>query len=348
MTFPSLYRMVNSIEANPHVWADYAEAMLSSSMESMRRTAGEMLAKQQESEREFGSIMGELYAHLNFLDDPALQASLKDPDASFADTVHADYPVTWFINVPVEYVNLWSPVLRVMFTVQMLYKSRAPSAPPVNMIVDEAGQMGRFEALLKSFTFGRGAGVRSWSLFQDAGQIVRNFGPEALQGFMGSATLRQFFGVRDYETARMISEMLGTETLEFDDQLRQSDARRAKMHAAMRVMNGDDPFSAVSDIKHYSYASGHRSQQARRLMAPDEILTMPEDRQIMFISGKNLKPVYAQKFPYFKLRHMQAGICPILFIRLRIQSWSARALETRRARIVSELAPREFTHPAAI
>ena len=73
------------------------------------------------------------------------------------------------------------------------------------MIIDEVGQLGNFDALLRSFTFGRGAGVRAWALFQDAGQITRNSGPTGLQGFMGSAALRQFFGVRDYQTAQMVS-----------------------------------------------------------------------------------------------------------------------------------------------
>ena len=42
-------------------------------------------------------------------------------------------------------------------------------------------------------------------------------------------------------------------------------------------------------------------------MTPDEVLAMPEDRQILFISGKNLKPVLAHKYPYFTRRQM-AGL----------------------------------------
>ena len=143
-----------------------------------------------------------------------LQRALENPRASLSATCDPVQPATWFINIPVEYVAIWAPVLRTMFTVQMLYKSRIPSSPPVNMIIDEAGQLGSFDALLRSFTFGRGAGVRAWALFQDAGQITRNFGPTGLQGFMGSAALRQFFGVRDYQTAQLVSSMLGQETLE--------------------------------------------------------------------------------------------------------------------------------------
>ncbi len=342
VSFPSLYRVINWIESDTQRWADCLECMLGSSMDSVRRTAGEMLAKQQESEKEFGSIIGELYAHLNFLDDPMLLASLDNADASLADTCDAHQATSWAINVPIEYVGLWSPILRTMFTVQMLYKSRAPSAPPVNMIIDEAGQLGNFEALLRAFTFGRGAGLRTWALFQDVGQIVRNFGAPALQGFMGSAALRQFFGVRDYQTAQMVSSMLGTETLEYDDGLRQADARRQKLNAALGIMNGSDPFSAYADMKYHAFAETNRTKQARALMMPEEVLSMPEDRQILFISGKNLKPVFAEKHPYYTRGDFAGRFLPNPFHPPHDSVPIPSRWGQRRARIVTQTVPQHF------
>ena len=299
VSFPDLYRTINIIESDPIAWADELEFMLASRFEGVRRTAAEMLTKQQDSSKEFGSILGELYAYLSFLDDPMLQEALEEPDFSLTALNDPLQAATLFVNVPIEYVSLWGPVLRTLFTVAMLYKSRAPQAPRLTMIVDEAGQLGNFESLLRAFTFGRGAGVKAWALFQDTGQIISNYGSAALQGFFGSAASRQFFGVRDYETAQMVSRMLGTQTLEYDDTLRQADAGRSKFNAAMRIMNGDDPFAAMYDMKHFGEASAHQTKQARPLMTPDEILAMPEDRQILFISGKNLKPIYAGRAPYF-------------------------------------------------
>ncbi|MGK2959053.1 MAG: type IV secretory system conjugative DNA transfer family protein [Acidimicrobiales bacterium] len=247
-------------------------------------------------------------------------------------------------NVPIEYVQLWSPILRTMFTVQMLYKSRAPSAPPINMIIDEAGQLGSFEALLRAFTFGRGAGVRTWALFQDAGQIIRNFGAPALQGFMGSAALRQFFGVRDYQTAQMVSSMLGTETLEYDDHLRQADAQRQKRQAAMSIMNGGDPFAAFADMKYHAFAEDHRTKQARALMMPEEVLAMPEDRQILFVSGKDLKPIYAEKHPYYTRREFAGRFLPNPFHPPINSVAIPSRWGSRRANIITEPVPSKFAH----
>ncbi len=42
-------------------------------------------------------------------------------------------------------------------------------------------------------------------------------------------------------------------------------------------------------------------------MTPDEVLALPEDKAIHFISGRNLRPLLADKYPYFT-RHEMAGL----------------------------------------
>jgi len=59
-SLPDLYRVISVIEADPQSWANQLEKMLASSFEGVRRAAGEMLAKQQDSPKEFGAILGEL------------------------------------------------------------------------------------------------------------------------------------------------------------------------------------------------------------------------------------------------------------------------------------------------
>lgn len=339
VSFRSLRMIVNAIEADHALWGNHLEAMMASRFESVRRVAAEMLTKQQEAPKEFGAITGELYAYLNFLDDPTLLAALDQPDFSLAALCDPVQPCKIFLNIPAEYLGLWSPLIRLFFTVTTLYKSRVPHAARVMLLVDEAGQLGKFEALLRAFTFGRGAGLRAWAIFQDAGQIVRNFDRSALQSFIGSAQMRQFMGVRDYETALLVSNMLGTETLEYDDQLQQDEARRRKWEAARSAMLGGDPMDTAYDYAHFAKASANRSKQARLLMTPDEILAMPEDRQILFISGKNLHPIYGHRYPYFTRREMAGRYLPNPYHppldSVPVATW----LGTRRVPIVTEPVP---------
>ena len=308
--FAMLSRLVNAVEGDTESWLNETERMLESKFPSVRRTGGEMLAKQADAPKEFGAVMGTLYASLSFLDDPALLASLEDPEFSLAALSAEGQPSSFFLNVPHEYVGIWSPLLRCFFTSAMLYKSRKPDAPRITMLIDEAGQLGNFEALLRAFTFGRGAGIRAWAFFQDLAQIKRSYGSDALQSFIGSAQFRQFFGVRDFETAELISKMLGMETLEYVDPLQRERAKHGMFQALLGTVMGNDPFQSARDYKRFKAESEHRAKQTRRLMTPDEILAMPENRQIIFISGMNLRPIYAEKYAYYDRTEMAGKFLP--------------------------------------
>ncbi|HBA44253.1 MAG TPA: hypothetical protein DCZ07_14885 [Alphaproteobacteria bacterium] len=341
VTLADLHRITSMIEGDARGWADHLEFMLACPYDGVRRAAAEMLTKQQDSPREFGSVMGSVYAALGFLDDPTLLESLNEAELSLFDLLRPGRKL--FLNIPAEFLSLWSPLIRLVFTVVMLLKGRSPEAPRIMLIVDEAGQLGRFEALLRAFTFGRGAGVRAWAVFQDTGQISRNYGAPALQGFLGSAQMRQFFGVRDYQTARLVSDMLGTETLEYDDERLQDEARRQKRDAIRKMFTGDeDPFDAAREYGHYKRAEERRTKQSRPLMTPDEIMDMPEDRQILFISGKNLKPVYAAKYPYFLRRDMAGRFLPNPYHppidKVKVKAW----IGTRTLKVVRERVPERF------
>ncbi|OLF71422.1 hypothetical protein AWH62_12815 [Maricaulis sp. W15] len=303
-SMPDLYRVIMSIEGNPHTWADQIEFMLQSRFEHVQQTAAEMLTKQTESPREFGSVMGEIYANIGFLHDDAVRASLDGGDFDLSCLIGCGPAHKVFLNIPAEHVGLLSPVLRIFFTVTMILKSRAPQARKVVLVIDEAGQLGNFDVLLRSYTYARGGGTRVWAFFQDVGQIERNYGRAAIQTFLGSAQVRQFFGVRDYETAKLVSDMLGQRTLEYDDTLRQEDARRRKTRIILDALNGGDPFAAGEELRYQSMASTHATKQARPILSADEILHLPENKQILFVSGLDLLPIVGDRKRYFDRRDL--------------------------------------------
>lgn len=303
--------VLNAIESDPELWTDILRGMLRSKYQSVRRTAGEMLNKQTDSPKEFGSIMGELYSNLGFLDDENLLKSLDGTDFSLECLTNEKQVCKVFMNVPAEYLGIWAPIIRVIFTSAMLIKARKPEAARVLFVVDEAGQLGKFEAMLRSVTFGRGAGITAWTFWQDIGQIARNFDQHAVKTFLGSAQYRQLFGARDYETAKLFSDMCGYETLTYDDTLKQSEAKQRRRKIVQDVMLGNaDPLEAGQQMSQLAKASTHRTKQQRKLISADEIMNvLGEDEQLLFVSGLNLPPIRAQKYPFFSraARKQMAG-----------------------------------------
>src|SRR5690606_37893089 len=213
------------------------------------------------------SIMGEIYKAIVLLSDPAIRRCLAEggkPEFSLGCLTERDCTV--YLMIPAEYISLLAPMQRAIIGSAMLHKQRRSDAPQVLFIVDEAAQLGLFESLLRAYSYGRGMGVRTWSIWQDLGQIERNFGRPALSGFLGSSQVRQFFGVRDLETARTVSSMLGNETLEYSAELEQANARKTATAILNGVLAGQDPVEAGLNYAYQTQAAIHRKKQARALM----------------------------------------------------------------------------------
>ncbi|MCC7253062.1 type IV secretory system conjugative DNA transfer family protein [Hyphomicrobium sp.] len=299
-SLPRLMRIVNAVESGSSEWPAILEGMVASTFPDLRRTAGEMITKQQDSPREFGSIMGEIYAGLSFLDDPALRDALGEADFSLESICGSGAPKALFLMIPAEYLQQASPVLRLFLTACMLHKTRQPDSRRLLMLIDEAAQLGPFETLQRLYTYGRGIGIQPWTFWQDVGQIARNFGPSGVSTFLASSQMRQFLGARDFDTARLIANMLGSETLEYDDKRMQDEARRQKRQAVQRAMTGEDVPSAVMEAAHFGKLERMKTKQQRKLMTEDEVLGLRGDRQVLFISGAEPLAVLAERQPYFE------------------------------------------------
>lgn len=339
----NLMRVINVVEGDAKNWATFLEAMLTSTFEDVRRTAGEMITKQQDSPREFGSVMGEIYASLSFLDDPVLRASLENPDFSLEDVCNSSSRKIVFLMIPAEYLHQSAACLRQFFTACMLYKSRAPGSRRLLMLIDEAAQLGPFQALQQLYTYGRGIGIQPWTFWQDIGQIGHNFGATGTDTFLASAQMRQFLGTRDYNTARLISNMLGTETLEYNDTRLQEEATRQKRLAVQRALQGEDMLPALMEAAHFSKAAQMRTKQARKLLTEDEVLSLGADKQILFLSGKEPLAVLAERRPYFECAELAGQYLPNPYhppydhVRIATR-WGARD-----ARVIREPVPRKYS-----
>lgn len=336
----TLYRNVSAIEGEPERWFAFAERMYASSFEHVRRVAAEMIHKQKESPKEASGIVSEATKALSFMDDTALQAGLVKPD--FSLKVLCERPANVYINLPAEYLGIWSPYLRLLIGVAMLYKTRHVNAPRVVFIVDEAGQLGRAEFLERAMTFGRGAGITTQAVFQSIGQIEKHYGREGVQIFLSSAAFQQWFGIRDYATAELLSRSLGHQSLEYDAELEQAAARTRSAHIVRELMAGGDPFEAGLNHAQASRAAVNKTKAQRAMLTPDEVLRLPSDRQIVLPFGIGCPPLAAFRKPYYDLRFMAGQFRPNPLHppldRVRIKTrfgWRVR-------RVITEPVPRKY------
>ena len=303
-----LYALLSSIFARPALWKQIVDDLLAFPNVEVRRIAGEIEYKRKEAQGEFSGIMGKLFEALSFIADPALSRCLQGGDFSLS-VLTDKRPVTVYLIVPGEFMQLYAPFMRLMIGVAMLYKGRKPQSPRVVFLLDEAAQLGHFEMLKLAFSYKRGGGVRTWAFFQSVGQLVELYDQAGAQAFMESAQLRQFFGVGHYDTARLVSDMLGVQTVFYDDPLYQT----AHQHQAMdALLHGGMTTQALLTAAGHIAQSSMKSAAQRPLMLPDEVLRLGPGQQVCFISGKNpsLNPLLACRRPYYARPDLAGAYLP--------------------------------------
>ena len=314
--FPTIYRVIHMIEGDLDSWVKRLDRMLNAKEDFIRSQANSILDAQQTAPKEFRGVMGELYAHMRWLADPAIRRSLTARennqgrgDASLQEMINpalnGGHKVRFHFKVPADLIAQCAAIMRVFFDVIMMLKARNRGTDPILILVDEAAQLQKFKALLDAFVYGRGSGCITMAVFQDLGQIENNFSRTGVTSFIGSAAHRMFIGTRDLTTANMVSSMCGMQTLEYDDESRQAVAHHQMMQSVNAILDGADPIEVSQNLSHYQQAATRPSKMQRPLITPDEVLNMREDEAISFISGKNIPPIFHNKYPYFE--RLRAG-----------------------------------------
>lgn len=85
---------------------------------------------------------------------------------------------------------------------------RAPREDKLLLLLDEAGTIGRIEALPEAYGVGRGAGLCCWTFWQDMSQAKNLYG-EMASTFSGNSEVSGYFSVTDYETANHVASRIG-------------------------------------------------------------------------------------------------------------------------------------------
>lgn len=157
----------------------------------------------------------------------------------------------------------------------MDYDSPSQKKQRLLMLFDEFPQLGKLADIENTLAICRSYGIKICIVAQDLNQIYQIYTKE--NGIMGNTQTQIYFAPTNFESARAISDRLGDRTI-----------------TTHNISHNGKLFERnVSD-----------SETGRKLMKPEEIMTMPKDKEIIFTGDT---PVYAGKIqwyvePFFKRR----------------------------------------------
>ena len=201
-----LYGLVNTFEGNEVKAARVLREMARSDIDVVRRIGGEIERKFNNVPKELSGILGTIYQAL---------APLSDPRVAETFDVDADLDVKQLLDgrgsaakltfiVPAQNIEAMRSIISMFFVQIESIKADHPGGDPVTLIIDEAGQLRGFNALLRFYTYGRGNGLRTWSFFQSVQQIDRNLGNGASDIVLTQSEAIQLFGLERRQECRAI------------------------------------------------------------------------------------------------------------------------------------------------
>jgi type IV secretion system protein VirD4 len=155
----------------------------------------------------------------------------------------------------------------------------------VTFVLDEAASLGRMDALDDAVDKYRGYGVRLQFYFQSVSQVRKSF-PDGQEQTLLSNVSQVFFGINDLPTAEYVSNRLGESTI---------------VVSSGGTSSGTSRQSSGNNQSSTSYSkndSSNWSQMGRKLLKPEEVLSLDKRVAITFTPG--VPPIWTTLVRYYE------------------------------------------------
>lgn len=192
--------------------------------------------------------------------------------------------ISLYLIIPPESLAVYAPVVRLLIGMAVKAMTRDGGKQPkekVLFLVDEFPALQYMQPIEEAVGFLAGYGIHIWLFIQDLSQIKDLY--ERWATFISNCAVRMAFGTNDVETAKTLSDMLGTTTITVKGEGSTESSVIGKMNLWKKVIGGGKNINL--------------SETSRALMTPDEVMRLPNDSQLIFVQGS--KPVVAEKLRYF-------------------------------------------------
>jgi type IV secretion system protein VirD4 len=244
--------------------------------------ARELLNK---SDNERSGVLSTAMSFLGLYRDPVIAEVTSRSDWRIAELV-GGRPASLYLVVPPSDISRTKPLIRLILNQigRRLTEEFDPATKRqrVLLMLDEFPALGRLDFFESALAFMAGYGLKAFLIAQSLNQIERAYGQN--NAILDNCHVRVAFATNDERTAKRVSESLGTTT----------EQRSMKNYAGHRL----SPWLGHLMIS--------RSETARALLTPGEILQLPKTDEVVLMSGA--PPIKAKKARYYADRRLQARV----------------------------------------
>jgi type IV secretion system protein VirD4 len=237
--------------------------------------ARELLNK---SDNERSGVLSTAMSFLGLYRDPVVAEVTRRCDWRIADMVGDKLPTTLYLVVPPSDINRTKPLIRLILNQvgRRLTEDLQAKAGRHRLLLmlDEFPALGRLDFFESALAFMAGYGLKAFLIAQSLNQIEKAYGPN--NSILDNCHVRVSFATNDERTAKRVSDALGTAT----------EMKAMKNYAGHRL----SPW-----LGHLMVS---RSETARQLLTPGEIMQLPPSDEIVMVAGT--PPIRAKKARYYE------------------------------------------------
>ncbi|MCW2109477.1 conjugal transfer protein TraG [Bradyrhizobium elkanii] len=247
--------------------------------------ARELLNK---SDNERSGVLSTAMSFLGLYRDPVVAEVTRRCDWRITDIVTARHPTTLYLVVPPSDINRTKPLIRLILNQvgRRLTEDLQAKAGRHRLLLmlDEFPALGRLDFFESALAFMAGYGLKSFLIAQSLNQIEKAYG--ANNSILDNCHVRVSFATNDERTAKRVSDALGTAT----------EMKAMRNYAGHRL----SPW-----LGHLMVS---RSETARQLLTPGEIMQFPPSDEIVMVAGT--PPIRAKKARYYEDARFKERILP--------------------------------------
>ncbi len=262
----------------------------------------------QKADKERSGVSSTLNSKLELWANPLIDTATASSD--FNIMTFKEVATTVYVGVTPDNLKRLQPLLQVFYQQATEFLSRRLPGEKdkfgVLFMMDEFPTLGKMEQFITGIAYFRGYRVRLFLIIQDTEQLKGIYEEHGMNSFLSNSTYRITFAANNYETAELISKLVGNKTV---DQVSANRPKFFDLNPASRSL--------------------HVSETQRALLLPQEVIGLNRDEQILLIESS--PPIKSRKIKYYEDRFFMKRLLPPTEVPIQEPYDPRKAFEDREA-----------------
>lgn len=238
----------------------------------------------QKADKERSGVISTLNSRLELWTNPLIDTTTATSDFDF--NRFKKEPTTVYVGLTPDNIERMQPLMQIFYqqASQILTKHMPRDDEPLGVMfmMDEFPTLGEMVQFKQGIAYFRGYKVRLFLIIQDTEQLKDIYEEAGMNSFLANATYRITFAANTYQTAELISQLIGNKTVK-------------------QVSRNSPVFLDLNPATR----SKHISETQRALLLPQEVIGLPRDEQIILVESSppiKTKKIFYYKDPFFTKR----------------------------------------------